>query len=84
MVVWSYILCQKHYPIPYDLKRIGEYFILGGGVYLLSTMCVEPLGGMLTVVCNIALFIVAICYAVWREKIDVKRLAKSVIGRFIR
>lgn len=84
MVVWSYILCQKHYPIPYDLMRIGEYFVAGGAIYYLSTTLVEPLGGTIATIGNIALFIVAVCYAVWREKIDVKRLAKAVIGRFIR
>ena len=84
MVVWSYLLCKRHYPIPYDLARIGEYFLLGGGVYALSVLCVKPLGGGAAIAGNIALFAAAICYAVWREKIDVKRLLKSIIGRFIR
>ncbi|MBR5594867.1 MAG: polysaccharide biosynthesis protein [Alistipes sp.] len=84
MVVWSYLLCKRHYPIPYDLARIGEYFLLGGGVYALSVLCIKPLGGGAAIAGNIALFAAAICYAVWREKIDVKRLLKSIIGRFIR
>ena len=84
MVVWSYMLCQRHYPIPYDLKRIGEYFALGAIIYVLSTLCVAPLGGGIAIAGNVVLFIAAASYAVWREKIDVKRLAKSIIGRFIR
>ena len=84
MVVWSYMLCRKHYPIPYDLARIGEYFLVGGVAYAISVLCIKPLGGGIAIAGNIALFIVAICYAVWREKIDVKRLLKSIIGRFIR
>ena len=84
MVVWSYMLCKKHYPIPYDLMRIGEYFVVGGVTYAISTICVEPLGGSLTIAGNVALFIAATYYAVWREKIDVKRLLHSIIGRFIR
>ena len=84
MVVWSYLLCRRHYPIPYDLRRIGEYFLLGGAIYMLSRMVVEPLGGVISIAGNVVLFIVAIWYAVWREKIDVKRLLKSIIGRFIR
>ena len=84
MVVWSYLLCKRHYPIPYDLARIGEYFLLGGGIYALSVLCIKSLGGGAAIAGNIALFAAAICYAVWREKIDVKRLLKSIIGRFIR
>ena len=84
MVVWSYILCKRHYPIPYDLKRIGEYFVVGGITYMVSVAVVEPYGGAIAMVGNATLFIAAVGYAVWREKIDVKRLAKSIIGRFIR
>ena len=84
MVVWSYMLCRKHYPIPYDLKRISEYFVVGGASYAISTIFIEPIGGSVKVVGNIALFIVVVCYAVWRENIDIKRLGKSIIGRFIR
>ncbi len=84
MVVWSYILCKRHYPIPYDLKRIGEYFVVGGATYLLSRLLIEPLGGIVTVSGNVALFIAVICYAVWREKIDVIGLMKAVIRKFVR
>ena len=84
MVVWSYMLCRKHYPIPYDLKRIGEYFAIGAIAYALSTLGIKPLGGAVAVAGNIALFIAVMWYAVWREKIDVKRLLNSIIGRFIR
>ena len=84
MVVWSYLLCRKHYPIPYDLKRIGEYFMVGGVAYFISTIFVEPLGGTAAIVGNVALLVAAAWYAVWREKIDVKRLGKAIIGRFIR
>ena len=84
MVVWSYILCKRHYPIPYDLKRIGEYFVVGGATYLLSRLLIEPLGSIVTVSGNVALFIAVICYAVWREKIDVMGLMKAVIRKFVR
>ena len=84
MVAWSYILCKRHYPIPYDLKRIGEYFVVGGATYLLSRLLIEPLGGIVTVSGNVALFIAVICYAVWREKIDVMGLMKAVIRKFVR
>lgn len=36
MVVVSYYLCQRYYPVPFDLRRIGFYFLLGGAIYGLS------------------------------------------------
>lgn len=81
MVVWSYILCRKHYPIPYDLKRIAEYFAVAAVVYFISehiTLCGE--GAHMAI--NTILFLAAICYAIWREKIDVRALLQSVIGKF--
>jgi len=37
MTVTSYILGQKYYPIPYELKRIAMYFGLGMLLYFVST-----------------------------------------------
>ncbi len=36
MVVLSYILGQKYYPVPYPLKRISIYFFSAVGLYLIS------------------------------------------------
>ena len=36
MVVLSYFLCQKHYPIPYPIFKISFYLILSLGLYLFS------------------------------------------------
>jgi O-antigen/teichoic acid export membrane protein len=36
MMTVSYFLGQKHYPIPYDLKRIGIYFLLATSLFVLS------------------------------------------------
>ena len=84
MVVWSYILCRKHFPIPYDLKRIGEYFALGAAIYAISASALMGMSYGLHMATNVALFMVAICYAVWREKIDINGLLKAVIGKFRR
>lgn len=84
MVVWSYILCRKHFPIPYDLKRIGEYFALGAAIYAISEYALMGMSYGLHMATNVALFMVAICYAVWREKIDINGLLKAVIGKFRR
>ena len=84
MVVWSYTLCRKHYPIPYDLKRIGEYFALGAIVFVASEYGLTGVGYGLHMAANVTLFMAAICYAVWREKIDVKGLLKAATGKFRR
>ena len=42
MVVLSYFLGRKHYPIPYPLARIATYFVLMMGLYAFSTLW--PLG----------------------------------------
>lgn len=36
MVAVSYFLCRKYFPVPFDLGRIGFYFLLGGAIYGLS------------------------------------------------
>ena len=84
MVVMSYTLCMRHYPIPYDLKRMGEYFAVGAGAYLLSVFCVEPLGGVWAITGNFILLTLATYYAIWREKIDVKGLLRAIIRKFVR
>ena len=84
MVVWSYTLCRKHYPIPYDLKRIGEYFAVAIVVYCTSEYALAGVSATEHTGLNIVLFMGAVAYAVWREKIDIKGLAKAIIGKFIR
>lgn len=37
MTITSYVLGQKYYPIPYQLKRIGLYFGMGMILYFVST-----------------------------------------------
>ena len=84
MVVWSYTLCRRHYPIPYDIKRIGEYFAVAAVAYCTSEYALAGTSAALHTSLNIVLFVAAIAYAVWREKIDIKALTRAVIGKFIR
>jgi hypothetical protein len=51
--------------------------------YILSEQ-VAALGNSIHMVTNIVLFLAAICYAIWREKIDVVALMRSVVGKFLR
>ena len=84
MVVWSYTLCRKHYPIPYDLKRMGEYVVLTAAIYCMSEYAISGVDDNMHTALNVLLFMVAIAYAVWREKIDVKGLVRAAIGKFKR
>ena len=84
MVVWSYILCRRHYPIPYDLKRIGEYVLLSAAIYCASEFAFVGMNATIHTALNVLLFMVAIAYAIWREKIDVKGLARAVTSKLLR
>ena len=84
MVVWSYILCRRHYPIPYDLKRIGEYVLLSVAIYCASEFAFVGVNATIHTALNVLLFMVAIAYAIWREKIDVKGLARAVTSKLLR
>ncbi len=81
MVVWSYILCRKHYPIPYDLRRIGEYVAVTVAIYLCSELVAGYVPYAVWTAVNVVLMLGAVGFAVWREKIDIKGLAKAVLRR---
>jgi O-antigen/teichoic acid export membrane protein len=38
MMLVSYFFGQKYYPVPYNLKRIGTYFLVAGAIYILSLL----------------------------------------------
>ena len=84
MVVWSYILCRKHYPMPYDLRRIGEYILLGVVTYVLSEIMLTHLSHTLWLCCNVLLLGAVLMFAIWREKIDVMALGRAAIAKFRR
>ena len=80
MVGVSYALCRKHYPIPYDLKRIGLYFLVGGAIYALSfaTACL-PAG--LEYSLNFLLLCGFLLFVIRRERIDVRGMIRSALKR---
>jgi len=44
MVVISYLLGRRYYPVPYDLKRVFGYLALGLGLYGASRVLVAGMG----------------------------------------
>ena len=62
--------------------RIGEYFVVAAVVYTISEQ-LTALPYAIHMATNVVLFLTAICYAVWREKIDIRALVASVLGKFL-
>jgi O-antigen/teichoic acid export membrane protein len=83
MVVVSLWLNRRYFPTPYDFGRIAEYVVAGVALYLASEALLHY--GSPTVVVrygvNVMLFVAFVVFAVWREKIDVKGLVRSVMRR---
>ena len=50
MVVISYLLGRRYYPVPYDLKRVFGYIVLGLGLFAASRLLVGVLGWQAPVV----------------------------------
>lgn len=73
MVVVSYLLNRKYYPIPYDLKRIGEYLLLGALFYGASLLA-ATLAPWLKYLIDIVLLCLYLVYFIRREKINFRRL----------
>jgi len=80
MVVVSYRLGQRHYPIPYDLKRIGEYIVVGAAIYALS-WSTSDLAPAIKYIESTLLLIGFAAYAVRRERIDLGGIIKSILHR---
>ena len=80
MVVVSIALNRAYYPTPYQFGRMAEYIVLALAIFFLSEwLQVSNIALQYTIS---TLFIVLyLCYAVWREKIDVVAMAKHFLRR---
>lgn len=75
MMVISYFLGQKYYPIPYNLKRIFTYFFIATIIYILSRYTVN-LAPVLKYSGNTFLFVLFMISIYMFENSDLKRLFK--------
>ena len=73
MVIFSYYLSRKYYPIPYEWKTIILYLTTGITIYLVSVF-VAPASLNARIVLNTLYIIFFIVFVMKREKIDVKRV----------
>ncbi len=82
MVLVSYALMRRYFPVPYDLKRIGEFV----GVALLLFVVAERAAALLpstvgSYALNTLLIAGYVAYLVRREGIDVKGMVKALLRR---
>lgn len=80
MVCISLAFNHKYFPTPYDWRRMGEYVAIGVAMYGLSLLSART-GAVAHYSINLLLLGGFACYAVWREKIDMRKLLKAVIRR---
>ena len=82
MVAVSYYLNRRFFPTPYNVRRMVEYVVLALALYFASEWILSVLGkGWAMWSINLMLFASYALYAVWREKINLPAMARSVLKR---
>ena len=80
MVAVSYALCRRFYPVPYDLRSIGAYFLVGAAVFGCSRLtAMWPPAAEYAA--NLLLLIGFGFFAVRCEKIDMKALFGTILKK---
>lgn len=64
-MVMSWLIGQKKYPIPYDLKSLGMFTAMAAAMYCISTFCFKALPGWLQLTLN-TLLLLAYLAIVWK------------------
>ena len=80
MLLLSYYLNQKHCRTPYDLRRIGEYFLLAAAIYA-TAFFTGDLPSPVRHALNMLLIAGFLFFAVKKEKIDPKAIIHSIFNR---
>lgn len=80
MVVVSYRLNQKHYPTPYNLKRIFLYIVVAAALWGLSLLTQE-LQPLVKYLANSVMIIGFALFTIKREKINIGGLVRSILRR---
>ncbi|HUX53711.1 MAG TPA: oligosaccharide flippase family protein [Williamwhitmania sp.] len=77
MVVLSYIVGQRIFPVPYDLKRIFEYFALSIALFFLSRLMPETTNILFTLI-RFLMLCFFLLYFLFRE-VAVRNKLKSIL-----
>ncbi len=75
MMIISYYLGKKYYPIPYNIKRIGFYFSLATIIYLISIFSAMQIA-VIKYILNTLLMLVFLFFVLKLEKSELKPLFK--------
>jgi len=73
MMIYSYILGQKHYPVPYNISRIGSYLLLTIAISLLPYYIFEETNYVI----NTAFVLIFMMFTFYLEKNEIKKLLKK-------
>jgi len=73
MTVTSYIVGQKYFPVKYDLKRIGVYFLIAMSLYIIEINVVFS-DKFLRLGFNTILLMIFLLFIIIKEKADLKGL----------
>ena len=80
MVVFSYALNRKYCPVPYDLRRIGTYFLFGAALYFAGISCHQLPLWPRYLICFALVVIFALC-SLKKEHIDVSGMVRHLLAR---
>lgn len=83
MVVLSYALNQRYYPIRYDLRSAAFYMAAGGAIYGLS-VAVSPDNTALRLAFNSLLMAAFLWLFFRKERIDAAALVKNIVNKIKR
>jgi len=77
MVIFSYYLSRKYYPIPYEWKTIVLYFGTGIAIYLFSVVT-APSSLIAKMALNTLYIIAFVIFVLKRERIDIRRIRSLI------
>ena len=83
MVAVSLWLNRRYYPTPYDWRRIAEYVAVGILAFFGAEQMREAWSEQTAYIyaVNVLIFMAYGAYLVWRERIDLRALVRSVLKR---
>ncbi len=82
MVIFSYALSRRYYPIPFELGRIGEYVGVGALLYGVSVVIDRGVDNIWIVTGSSVVILVAyLTFATLRESIDIRALIANIVKR---
>ena len=80
MVAVSIVLNRLYYPTPYQFGRMVEYIVLALAIFLVAEWIEMP-NELLQYTLSTAFIVLYLCYAVWREKIDLRAMFNHMLRR---